>query len=273
MKASRRRWLQVLGLTVFVVVLFLSLRNSPPDLTRLEAGWLALAVGMASLTITMQVVQTEVFLSRESLRSDWRWSAWFTAEKAWMNTVFPAKVGTAGAMVYLVKAHDLAWHQYLRFMLLCGGITATASLATALMLVLRDGVGVLCAIILLLTSLPFLNVIYRVKAGHLLVLAGSSIVSLVALTVGVGACILGLGHHGEWSSVVPVGALLNLLSVVAVTPGNFGFRELVLATAAPLLKLDFGVVVQASTCYVFLRLLVGLGLATYLRSSSLSAFE
>lgn len=269
MNAKRRRWVHGIGLIVFAVVLVFSVRESPPDLRRLEIGWLLVASVMVALTIGLQVFQTSIFLRAEGVAATWTWSAWFTSEKAWMNTVFPAKVGTAGAMLYLDKAHGIDWHRYLRYMLMCGGVTAAASISVASALLFGGVAGAIAAALVFLIAMLVANLAYPLPHGSTLTLAASSVATLATLTLGVGACIRGLGHDGDWHGLLPVGAILNLLSVVAVTPGNFGFRELVLASAAPLLDLDFGVVVQASTCYVFLRLLASLALATALRSRSI----
>lgn len=266
MTPRRKKLLHALGLLVFAVVLVVSLLKTPPDLRRLDAQWLAFSAMLATVAIAIQVAQTTIFLRSQSFASNWTWATWFTAEKAWVNSVFPAKIGTAGAIVYLKSALGMEWSRYLRFMLLCAGLATAASAAGMLALLWPGPAGTLGALAAYaICALP-LRFLYHLRVRHFLVLACLGLGNLIALTLGVGACLLGLGFDGSFSDIAPVGVLLNLLSVVSVTPGNFGFREAILTLASPLLALDFGAVVQASTCYVFLRLLIALVTATALRS-------
>src|SRR5690606_7992167 len=95
-------------------------------------------------------------------------------------------------------------------------------------------------------------------------------VNMVLLTLGVAGCVVGLGHDIGAADVLKTGATLNALSVVSITPGNFGIRELVLASLRSAVDIDVALILQGSSAYVLLRLVVSLAIATALRSKVIS---
>lgn len=257
------------GLVLFAAIVVVAFYRAPPDVSRLRIGWLALAIALSAVGTLIQGLQNVAFMRQENASASLAWSVWFASEKAWMNSILPAKAGTAGAIMMLHKRHGLSWSRYVRFMVFCSGTNAVASVA-ALIVMLSPGIATaLLAAVAFVILTAALRLVYRLTWGWLYALGVLGLVNLAVLSAGVGACIRGLGYAAGVSDIAPIGVALNLLSIVAITPGNFGVREAALSLLTPLMPLGFSVVIQGSTCYVFSRLITTLGLATMLRGHAL----
>lgn len=269
MSPRQRQLINVAGLVVFFVALGWALHQSPPRLSEISISWLLYAAVATALALATQAAQTHIFLKAEGIASDWKWAAWFSSEKAWINTILPAKAGTAGALALLRSRFGLSWSKYLRFLLQCGVITVGASAAGASVVIQSAPAASAIAPLLILAAAAASRLIYRSSIFNTALLAVLAALNLVMLAVGLGACLQGLGYAISFSDIVPAAVALNLLSVAAFTPGNFGVREIVLAAITPVLPISFGAIIQASTLYVFIRTITSFILATSLRNSAL----
>ncbi|HEY9036605.1 MAG TPA: hypothetical protein VIM96_07815 [Pseudomonadales bacterium] len=269
MTVAGRRVLHAVGLLCFAVIIGWAVYRSPPDLFLIKWYWLLAGFLLAGLASAVQGLQMALFLKHEQSVATLRWSFWFTAEKAWMNTVFPVKAGTAGALLLLDRKMGVSWARFVKFMLLCSGLTAGVSIAAALA-ILPDAVPVLVPVLVLMLAVLLSRALYPIRWGVLSTLTLLALAHLMLLSLGIAACLAGLGHGSTVIGIVATGVILNLLSIVSVTPGNFGVREVVLTAVAPLLALDFSVIVQGAACYVILRLFASLLIATVLRGGALT---
>jgi len=266
---KRRTLLHVFGLALFLAILAYAIHKSPPQLGELYFGWFLVAVLAVLLVLCLQIIQTTIFIRVENLQTPWIWAAWFTAEKAWLNNLVPAKAGTASAIALLQLKFGVRWDRYLRFMLYAATLTASASISGVILLARFDWISVVAAIFLY-SFVSVLNLqLYRLPFRMMFLMSLLGIVQLVILTLGLGACLIGLGYLTEWRDVFFAGISLNLLSIVSITPGNFGIRELVLAWVSQLTQASFSEVIQASTCFVFIRLIASVILAGALRPFAL----
>ncbi|HKE49385.1 MAG TPA: hypothetical protein VKB52_15070 [Rhodanobacteraceae bacterium] len=270
MTPKQRRIVHVLGLAVFAGIAVYAFYRAPPDVSRLKVQWLVFAVVLAGIAMLCQGLQNVAFLRQENAPAKLGWAIWFASEKAWLNSVFPAKAGTAGAIVVLHKKLGIRWDRYVRFMLLCSGTTAVASLAALAVMLLPTVAGIAAAIGIFVVCTAALVFVYKMTWPRLYALGILSVANLAVLSGGVGACLIGLGYPVGIRDIAPIGVVMNLLSIVAITPGNFGVREATLSLLAPVMPLGFSVIIQGSTCYVFSRLLASLGLATALRGYALA---
>lgn len=265
MSPLRRRLVQGASFSVFVIILAIAARHAPPNLERVRPAWLAAGFVLAALTTILQGVQNDMFLRHEGNPAGIGWATWFAAEKAWLNSILPAKAGTATALVILQRKWGLNWTRYLRFMMLCGGVSAVTSVAAMIVLVVPTLPASALAALAFTVLTAAIRPIFRLPWGALALLGALGLLNLAVLSGGVAACLYGLGHALHLSSIAAIGVAMNTLALVAVTPGNFGVREAALAMLAPLVALDFGIVVQGAACYVFLRLLASLCIASVLR--------
>jgi len=270
MTPKQRRIAHVIGLVVFAGIALFAFYRAPPDVSRLKVQWLAFAVFLAGLAMLCQGLQNIAFLRQELAPAKLGWAIWFASEKAWLNSIFPAKAGTAGAIVVLHKKLGITWGKYVRFMFLCSGTTAVASIAALIVMLIPTIAGICAALALFVVCTGLLVYVYPLTWPRLYALGVLSIVNLGVLSAGVGACLAGLGYETHFRDIAPIGVVMNLLSIVAITPGNFGVREATLSLLTPVMPLGFSVIIQGSTCYVFSRLLASLGLATALRGYALA---
>lgn len=269
MKPRNRRLLNIIGLGTFLIVLGIAIYDSPPNLYEISYGWLGLAAFASTIAVATQAAQSLLFMNAEGVKCSWQWATWFASEKAWINTMLPAKAGTAAAVALLQAKFSVAWSRYLRFLAQCTVIAIAATLAGAALLLMNSMSGALAGTAIFLGASVGSRFFYRASIGQTSILAALAVINLLALTGGLVACLVGLGYETSLLGIAPAAIALNLLSVASITPGNFGIREIVLAALSPLIPISFGSVIQASTCYVFIRAMTSFVVATLLRNKAL----
>lgn len=267
-----RRWLHVLGLALFVIVTGYALYRQPVVLREIDPLLILAGLLLASAATLLQGLHTYVFLGRREMQGRLLLATWLSAERAWLNTAFPAKAGTIATVAVISGKLKLGIASYLRFSGLSAGITAAISVVGAALMLLDDPWLRVAAVASMGLLLPLSRLVHPVRTPELALLVASAGLNLVAISLGIAVCILGLGHDPlSLQDAISVGLALNLLSIVSITPGNFGVRELALALIAPLLGADVEVVLQGSACYVVLRLGASALIALVLRARALSA--
>lgn len=267
-----RRWLHVVGLLAFAAATVYAVRHQPPEMRDIAPGWLALGSLLALASTFLQAIHTHVFLAERPIAGRLLVATWLTAERAWLNTLLPAKAGTLTAMAVISSKLGISMARYVRFAVLSATVTAMISLVGVAALLVQDPWARAAIIASVLLLVPASRWIYPVLPGQAFSLVGSGILTLLTISAGISTCIVGLGHASlTTQDSASIGLVLNLLSVVAITPGNFGVRELLLAAVSPILEVDMAVVLQGSACYVVLRLAASALLAMLLRPRALEA--
>lgn len=267
-----RRWLHATGLALFVVVTGYALYQQPVVLREIDPLLILAGLLLASAATLLQGLHTYVFLGRKAMQGRLLLATWLTAERAWLNTAFPAKAGTIATIAVISGRLKLGMASYLKFSGLSAAITAAISVVGAALLLLDNPWSRIAAVASMGFLLPLSRWVHPVKASELLLLIASAGLNLVAISLGIAVCIVGLGHDPlSLQDAVSIGLALNLLSIVSITPGNFGVRELALALVGPLLGADVEVVLQGSACYVVLRLGASAFIALLLRGKAFSA--
>jgi hypothetical protein len=244
------------GYILFFGLLGYAIRNAPQTLWEITPIWLALTVLVILVLFAFQVLQFQIFLSYHSIKPDWMWIAWFTTKKGILNTIFPAKSGTLFLLHTLTKRHPVRWHDYLRFMFMASFTSLWVSALALAGMVLEVtyfsvlfSMSVLAVFVaaryrsfLYLGCLPY---VFLVACGFFLVF----IVAFWFLLNGMGISIAVL--DSAYFAIA-----VNAMAQISVTPGNVGFREMVLGAIAPYISLPKSVGIIAGAIFYVLRVAV-----------------
>ena len=263
--------LNLVGLGLFSLICGYAVYISPPNVFEVNIIWAIPLILSAFTLLASQAVQTAIFCRVESLEVPVIWSVWFAAEKAWLNAVAPAKAGTVSAVLLLQKKYAIHWNRYVRFMLYIAANTFVLSLILLVLVLVDFGVLMGLSLSALFFTILALKRVYQVSIFEFVLTSLSLTVQLICLSSGVAFGMLGLDYKIDLNDIAFIGALLNLLSIVSLTPGNFGVREALLAAFSQFTNLDLYEIVQASTVFVFVRLMISLVTATALRGIALRA--
>jgi hypothetical protein len=103
----------------------------------------------------------------------------------------------------------------------------------------------------------------RKSRAYLLILA---IGYLASISLGLASSLKILGIGEGTLELLPAGIVLTLLSLVSLTPGNFGVREAVLAAVSPVLPAPLAKIIVASAIFVVARICLTFLIASSLRN-------
>jgi len=265
-----RKIAHVVGIALFIVLTIYAVRSQPISPQQIDPHLLIVSCLLAAASVVFQSGVVYVLLPALSLGERSLVAVWLTAEKAWLNSVAPAKAGTIASSAILVRRYGISISSNVRLLVANGAITLCLSCLGALFLLVQPTLAALMAIPILGMLLVAAWYVSGAEIGHIALIAGCASVNMVLLTLGVAGCVVGLGHDIGAADVLKTGATLNALSVVSITPGNFGIRELVLASLRSAVDIDVALILQGSSAYVLLRLVVSLAIATALRSKVIS---
>lgn len=271
MSKRNRFILHISGLLLFAIIASYAIYNSPPDLSKIKSTELFAGFLLSALAIYVQGLQISIFLQNEVAAKNPIWTTWIVAEKAWVNSIFPAKAGTMTSLLVMQKKWNISWLDYSRFIFFCGLVTGIISIFSAIILIFPYWsicLAVSCILALAISILQ--KIAYPLSYKNSVYIVGLAILTILILSAGIGACIHGLGYTAELKDYIAIGITLNLLSIISVTPGNFGIREICLGLLSPLLPISFEAIIQGATCYVVLRLLASLLIASVTRPIALS---
>ena len=171
----------------------------------------------------------------------------FTVQKSMFNIILPAKIGTLLCLHIITKHYMLKWYEYVQFMIVSTIILLLVNIIAFLGLVLQ-----IHYFILILIALSFTTWLVKknIKWHYL-----ENIIPLILVSAGTYVCHLLIfwallqdlsNHIGFFEASVFAIATITL-SLISITPGNIGVRELMLSLLAPYLSLPMsvGVIISA----------------------------
>ena len=171
----------------------------------------------------------------------------FTIQKSMFNIILPAKIGTLLCLHIITKHYMLKWYEYVQFMIVSTIILLFVSGMAFLGLVLPIRYFILAFTAFCLTT--WLAKKY-IKWHYV-----ENVISLIFVSAGNYVCHLFIfwallqdlnNNIGFFEASVFAIATITL-SLISITPGNIGVRELILSLLAPYLSLPMsvGVIISA----------------------------
>lgn len=259
---SRHRWRllkALLGYGLFFSCVIYAIQHFPGDPSTLEPLAFLLALLVTLFFYVVQWIQLVLLIRHHGNTPNWRWGLAFVGKRALLNIALPARIGTLALVVQLERRCGVPWHQYLTYSVFCALLSLAVSAVTLTGLLLGNMAGfsagiALLAVALLLgrrrwTRLPYLYLSIPVT---LLAVAAFMCIMLSFYFV-----LHALGYTLSWWEAFGYSVALNTLAQIAITPGNMGVREVVLALLAPYLALPSATAILASSLLIAVRALGG----------------
>jgi len=231
--------------------------DAPHVLWQADPFWLIAVVPFVLLNLFLQVIQTRIFLhNRGVVIPGWRIPVHFTLKKAVLNIVMPIRTGTLLMLRTLTNHYPVRGIEFVGFMVVASLYSLLISILGAAWLFLSGGWFIFCLILLVVLLIVVRNSPQVPFSGCTSSQFLISLGMFATYTGGLWSLFLGFGHALPTRETIMMAVILNLLSLVNITPGNMGIREMVMGAIAPMLSVPITVGILAGATFFTIRIAV-----------------
>ncbi|MCA9872696.1 MAG: flippase-like domain-containing protein [Anaerolineales bacterium] len=260
MNEKHKKWFKLgrywLGYGLFAILVGYSIIKAPDELWHLQPIWLLATLFFIGLMLVVELAQFFVFLHhyQRPWRADLLTPLRITTRKSILNATLPAQSGTLLLLRMVTDTYQLAWHDYIRFIVVATILMLFISVLAVAGLVLDTAVFIALLAVVVSISLWARRFSDRSHYGDsfLLLLTGSGVYLcrvLIFWTI-----LRATGTAVRFVDASYFAIITNTLAQFPITPGNIGVREALFGLLSPYLTLPSSVGVLVGAIFQVLRI-------------------